>query len=117
MWVCPAAAAWGPSRRPTAVDVVWRLTKRFFAGWRRARGVGRVLGAMSAASDARAVAVASDATGFVIQRLQLLGRRDAREPRFLHPAVANEVVGPARTLMGAARALGGRWGLRLTIRA
>ena len=29
-------------------------------------------------------------TGFVIQRLQLLGRRDAREPRFLHPALGNE---------------------------
>ena len=30
--------AWGPSRRSTAVDVVWRLTKRFFAGRRRAGG-------------------------------------------------------------------------------
>ena len=90
MWVCPAAAAWGPSRRPTAVDVVWRLTRRFSAGRRRARGVGRVCGAMSAARPpARALRPQASA-GFVIQRLQLLGRRDAREPRFLHPALGNE---------------------------
>ena len=97
-----------PKAAVAVSQILWRV-----AAW---RGLGIARSAHRAA-DAPYAPCAQPARRICNTATAAFGTRDAREPHFLHPELANEVEGPARTLLAAARALAGRWGLRLTIRA